>query len=52
MDTDPLFPTAALLPLCDIEGAHAATRGTSCGGWADDDLTTYTNEDRDGEGVA
>jgi hypothetical protein len=48
MHTDPLFPTAALLPLSDIEAACVASRGTSCGGWADDDLTNYTNENEDG----
>jgi hypothetical protein len=45
MRTDPLYPAAAFLPLCQPARARCAARGTSCGGWADDDLTDYTTDD-------
>jgi hypothetical protein len=55
MRTDPLFPAAAFLPLCPRTRARSSVRGTSCGGWADDDLTDYTTDDQpahDEPGVA
>jgi hypothetical protein len=45
MRADPLYPTAVFLPLCHPTRARAAARGTSCGGWADDDLTGYITDD-------